>query len=115
MTTEKLNEIQRRLAKVCNGKWKFNPKHEMFIGTTNAIEMYDRTLDLGRDNKEYVAYSDDMGQGWKLTPQAKRQYETTLALGEFLESCREDMQGLLNEIVRMQEREDYHLRAVNGL
>lgn len=79
--TSRRQEIRRRLARVYSGPcadgspvsrnlWKYNPKHEMFMGTAHAVETYDRTLLLGRG-------------------------EDCRALGEFLENCREDIAWLL--------------------
>ena len=36
----RLEEIRGRLSSVAGPAWKYNPKHEMFMGTTNALEMY---------------------------------------------------------------------------
>lgn len=91
-----INDIKERLQKVVGSPWKFNQKHEMFIGTTNAIEMYDRMLDLGRDSKEWIPVDDEMTKGYVLSPSSVRSLETTKSLGEFLANCREDMSYLLS-------------------
>jgi predicted Holliday junction resolvase-like endonuclease len=98
MDTTRITAIRQRLAAVQDGHpWKYNPKHEMFIGTTNALEMYGGVLDLGRDGKEYVRYEDETGHGCRLTEASKRRMARIKALGEFLESCRADMEWLLRE------------------
>ncbi len=75
--TDRIVEIKDRLSRVSGHAWTYDPKHEMFIGTTNAIKMYDRTIDLGRDES-----------GCR---------ERTKALGDFLENCREDIEFLLTK------------------
>ena len=96
--SNRITEIRERLAAVAGPAWKYNPKHEMFIGATNAVEMHDRVLDLGRDGKEYYPYRDETGSGYRITEASKRHYDRTVALGEFLEHCREDIEFLLRAV-----------------
>lgn len=99
---DRIAEIKYRLAGVSDGHyWKFNQKHEMFVGHTNAIEMWDRNLDLGREDEVWVPYDDENSKGYKLSPQSARVNKMTKALGEFLESCRDDIQFLLAEVERL--------------
>lgn len=94
---ERIAEIKARLAGVYPDKpWKYNPTHEMFIGSTNALEMYHGILDLGRNAKEWYEYKDETGHGYRLTEASKAQMARVKALGEFLEQCREDIDYLLN-------------------
>lgn len=92
---DRISEIRRRLAAVSGKPWNYNPKHEMFIGSTNALEMYDGVLDLGRDGKEFFPYQDETGSGYRLTEASRQRMERIKALGEFLQSCREDIEYLL--------------------
>lgn len=92
---ERIEQIRQRLAGVTGKPWKYNPKHEMFIGTTNALDMYYEVLDLGRDHKEWFRYSDESGHGYRLTEASLKRMARTKALGEFLEQCREDIAYLL--------------------
>jgi hypothetical protein len=76
---DRIEIIKAKLAQV-EGQppWKYNPEHEMFVGTTNMLEMYDRMIDLGR----FMNGEPDKN---KLTE----------SLGQFLEKSREDMAFLL--------------------
>jgi hypothetical protein len=93
-----IEDIKQRLAGVVGKPWKYNPKHEMFMGTINALEMYEDTIYLGRDNKEYAPYEDATGRGCRLTPASVKRLARIKALGEFLECCREDIAHLLTRV-----------------
>jgi len=92
--TNKIHEIKQRLEALPfpEKPWRYDPERPMFLGTTNAIEMYDRTLDLGRNMKEY--YINEFGN-YTLTTKAKKNMEDIKALGLFLENVREDIKYLL--------------------
>ena len=82
ITPDRLRDILLRLAAVEDGHtWKFEPKHKMFVGSTNAVVMYDRVVDLGRTSEP-----------WQ---KGGKRDALTLALGEFLENVREDLRELL--------------------
>ena len=99
MTPDRLSAIRARLAAVEDGhSWKFDPKHEMFVGTTNAIEMYDRTIDIGRESKTWTPSTDPNVKGYTISPESVRKNVATKALGGFLERCREDMRELLEAL-----------------
>ena len=90
-------EISQRLASVMDGHpWVFNPKHEMFVGCTNALEMYSQHLDLGRNMETWEPSCDSAVRGYKLSDASKRNMAQIQALGEFLANCREDIEYLLN-------------------
>ena len=93
-----LQGIQQRLAGVAGKPWKYNPKSEMFIGTTNSLDTYYGSLDLGRDGKEYYAYKDETGSGYRLSEDSKKRIARIKAMGEFLENCREDIEFLLSAV-----------------
>lgn len=83
--------------------WTFNPTHEMFMGTTNALEMYDRHLDLGRDHKEWVLSKDPNVKGYILSKSSIDHIARTKALGVFLEHAREDIRFLPAEVERLSQ------------
>jgi hypothetical protein len=85
----RISEIRARLAGVAGKLWKYNPAHKMFVGSTNALEMYHGVLDLGRSQKEWTPH--ESGNGYRLSNSTAR----IKALGEFLEQCREDIAFLL--------------------
>ena len=93
-----IDGIRDRLRAVADGlpAWVFNPSYEMFMGSTNAVELDDRFLDLGRTKKEWAAVDDGVVKGYRLTQECQRYNAHTKALGEFLANCREDMQLLLD-------------------
>lgn len=94
-----VNQIRTRLQAVQDAhQWKFNPKHDMFMGTTNAVEMWDRNIDLGRTMKNWTPSTDPHIKGYKLSPESIRKNAMTMALGEFLEKAREDMEYLLAQL-----------------
>lgn len=95
----RIEVIRERLAGVSDGKpWRYDPAHKMFMGTTNALDMYHDSLDLGRNHKEYVAYEDETGKGHRLTPASVKRMRRIKALGLFLEQCREDIEYLLSKL-----------------
>jgi len=98
---DRLMEIRKRLSLVQRYPWKYEPEHEMFIGTTHAVNMYDRTVDLGRGAKEFIPAreGEESKNGYVLSAKSQRELDAITALGKFLESCREDMEFLL-ELVR---------------
>lgn len=96
MDAGRLARISARLQSVQdNHAWTFNPKHEMFMGTTNAIVMWDRNLDLGRNSQHWQQSTDPCIKGYVLAPGSIKQNALTQALGAFLENCREDIEYLL--------------------
>jgi len=82
VTPDRISAIRASLAAVEGHPWKFSPKHVMFVGTTNAIEMYDRTIDIGRESKTWIPSSDPNVKGHTLSPESARKNATTKALGE---------------------------------
>lgn len=99
MDQKRLGEIRERLRNVSDKRtWKYNPKHEMFMGTTNAVEMYDRTLDLGRGAKQWRLSEDPDVKGYVLSEQSRREILEIRNLGEFIANCREDIAWLLEQI-----------------
>lgn len=103
MSDERITEIKERLEGVAGKPWKYNPQHEMFMGTTNALEMYEDSLNLGRDGKEYAPYEDETGKGYRLTEQSRKRMARIRALGVFLENCREDINYLLSLVAEDRE------------
>lgn len=98
MTPEHKSAIRARLASVDGPPWSFNRKHEMFVGHTNALEMYSRTLDLGRSMEHWVPSTDPHVKGHKLSAVSIRHNQETEDLGVFLERCREDIAALLDAL-----------------
>lgn len=99
-TNTKLVEIEARLKPVQHGKpWRYDSKYPMLLGTTNALVDYELgAINLGRDEKQWEFYEDETGRGSRLTAQSKKRLEYVRALGRFLESCREDMAWLLEQV-----------------
>lgn len=92
----RIQEIKARLAAVEPDKpWRYT-KREMFIGTTNALEMYDRVLDLGRAASHWER--DETGNSLRMAEESRQRMERVKALGEFLECCREDIAYLLEKL-----------------
>lgn len=96
-----IDEIRARLESVAGRRWRYDPAHEMAVGTTNSIEMVDRHIDLGRDFEEWIPRSQEEGGGYRLAEISKRRRERNRALGRFLENCREDIAWLLEENARL--------------
>ncbi len=94
----KVDEILTRVMRVAGPPWKYNPQHEMFVGTTHAIEMYSRTLDLGRAGGEFAPSKDPDIKGYVRTEQSKRNLAEVEALGLFLAHCREDIEYLITAL-----------------
>ena len=92
----RLKEIRDRLSTVSGAPWIYNPDHPMYVGTTNALDIYHDVLDLGRNNKEWAPYQDEHSKGYRLTEASVKRMARIKALGEFLQACREDMQFLLD-------------------
>lgn len=118
-----LEEIKSRLTAVINDdtQWEFERSHSMFMGTTNALNMYDRHIDLGRTAQDKIPqYCEDTGKllRYKLTKSAETTNKKTEALGTFFVNAREDMRYLLrllhpcDNIPEIQEYdwESYHRR-----
>jgi hypothetical protein len=102
---DRLTSIRSRLAAVEDGHpWKFNPKLEMFVGFTNAVEMYDRSIDLGRSSTEWVPSTDPNVKGYQRSRESIRKDAMTRALGEFLENVREDLRELLEAVEDAQDK-----------
>ena len=95
---ETLKGIKKRLVGVVGKPWKYEPNHPMFVGTTNALDIYYGHIDLGRNHKEWYEHKDEHSTGYRLTEASIRQMARIKALGEFLERCREDIAVLLDEI-----------------
>ena len=95
---EKINKISERLSKVIGKPWKYEPELEMFIGSTNALDIYYKIIDLGRNNKEYIPYENEYKKGYRLSDASAKEMERIKSLGEFLENCREDIQFLISLI-----------------
>ena len=94
---EKVEQIVRRLRAVEDKKpWVYNSEHPMFIGSSHAIEMYSRTLDLGRGGYEYELSTDPKIKGHVATKQSIKRVGEIKALGEFISCSREDIRYLLN-------------------
>jgi hypothetical protein len=100
LTADELTEIRERLAAVQSDPWKYEPKHEMFVGTTHALMTYHRVIDLGRGRSEY---SKEEAGRHTLTELSRRDNERIDALGTYLEHCREDTDRLLAEVTRQAE------------
>ena len=94
----RIEEIKARLGAVPHPDkpWRYNPEHEMFIGTTNALEMYDAVLDFGRVEQTWIRNDD--GKGYSLSESSRQRTAQLKALGEFFESCREDIAYLLEKL-----------------
>ena len=105
LTAAEIAELRRKVealkAATNPSPWKFNPKHEMFMGTTNALEMYEDTLDLGRDCKEWIPVDDGNTKGYRLSDGSVKRAARIKAIGEFLETCREDTTRLLDAAERL--------------
>lgn len=112
MTTNRVIEIRRRLQSLKDTgqmrRWQYNPKHKMYVGTTYAIEEPYTSLaaedndwpnpmvfDLGRAGGHWA--KDETG-AYKLTKQAQEEVARREAMGRFLESCREDIEFLLDAV-----------------
>ena len=100
MTTdeERLKAIRTRLTGVTHDArdvWAYEPKHEMFVGATNALMTRHGMIDLGRTPAEYIPYLDGGKTRYRLADWCGRERERIEALGKFLESCREDIDYLL--------------------
>jgi len=100
----RIDEIRRRLQAVIGDKprpWTYEPKHEMFMGTTHAIKMYDRVIDLGRGHHEFIPVRKGEQadkHGYVLSAASQQEDAEIDALGKFMEQCREDMEFLLKLI-----------------
>lgn len=109
----RIKEIKTRLSGVADLRsWTFNPSYKMFIGTTAAIEMYDRVVDLGRTSFEYTLQCNADGERkYVPTPESVRRREVTHAIGNFIANSREDITYLLSEVAYLR-REIARLGAV---
>lgn len=97
--TNRIKEIRARLQAVQDSHpWTFDSKFEMFMGTTNAVRMWDRNVDLGRTMKNWTPSTDPHIKGYKLSPESIHKNAITKALGEFLEKSREDIEYLLAQL-----------------
>jgi hypothetical protein len=115
-SVERIKAIRNRLAGVSGRKWRYNPEHPMFIGATNAVEVVYRQevgeddypnpmlIDLGRDGKVYETRDGKR----QLTKASVENMKRIRAMGEFFQSCREDIGFLLDAMdaqIPTQERE----------
>jgi hypothetical protein len=95
ITKGRLAEIAERLSGVVGKPWIYEPEHRMFMGTTNALNIYYGAIDLGRNEKVWEPCQDERLHGHRLTKSSVEQMARVKALGQFLERSREDMQFLM--------------------
>lgn len=97
---DRLAEIKRRLQDAKqSGRWNYNHQHQMFVGTTNALEIYELgMIDLGRTSPTYVRKNDQ----WVESEESKERRRLIVGLGTFLETCREDMDWLIARIAELE-------------
>jgi hypothetical protein len=104
--TPDLAAIRERLTPVQGKPWKYEPEHPMFIGTTNALNIWHDTINLGRNATELVPHFNERTgeQSYRPSGRSLEQRARIKSLGVFLECCREDITTLLDLARQQAER-----------